>query len=220
MKKFIHLFFICTFIFLGDRSSRASLYRPYIGVSVNYVSITGNFDGETYFIVDDETILVPKINAGIGFGITVGIRFPKTAIDLQFKRSTHDCFLMEEIPSRANFNVIKFIGIKSYIGGSKHIQPYIDFDFSGTWMNVADATYLVSAPQTVKKATYGAIILGLGGGLALTIADRLSFEMEVLPAWYLGTDVTGFRKNNYEIEKFNSFKFDVSLSLIYYFKGN
>jgi len=218
-KNYIVLLLAVAPLLSGVQYSKAFTYRPYLGISANYVLIAGNFDGETYFYIDDETILVPKLDPGFGFGINGGIRFQKGALDFQYKRSTHNCSLLGGTQSRANFNVIKFIGFKSYIGESKIIQPFIDFDFSGTWMRVADATYLESSPQVFKRATYGALILGLGGGLAVKFADKISLELEALPAWYLGTDVTGFRKNNYEIEKFNSFKFDVSAALIYYFKG-
>ena len=194
-------------------------YRPFLGISANYVLIAGSFDGKSYFAADEETILVPKLEPGFGFGINGGYRFRNFSIDFLYKHSSHNCSFIDSTAGKAGFNVIKYLGIKSYLGQSEVFQPFLDFDLSGAWMRVSNASYLESSPREIKKATYGALILGFGGGIALTFAHKLSFEMEILPAWYIGTNAKGIRKVNYEVQKFNSFKLDISTSLIYYFKS-
>ncbi len=209
---------MATFLHSAAQNIPTISYRPYLGVSANNVLITGSFDGESYFAVDEEMILVPKLDPGFGFGVNGGIRFRNFALDFLYKHSLHTCMFMDSTKGRASFNVIKYIGFKSYLGQSEIFQPFLDFDLSGTWMRVTNASYFESSPQVIEKATYGALIFGFGGGIALTFAQKFSFEIEALPAWYIGTDTKGIRKSNYEIQKFNNFKLDISASLIYYFK--
>ena len=220
MKIIVKVLLVAGILFrTGMCNSQTITFRPYLGISANYVLITGNFDGESYFAVDDEVILVPKLDPGFGFGINGGIRFQKSALDFLYKRSMHNCSFIDSTGGKATFNVIKFIGFKSYLGKVSAIRPFLDFDFSGAWMRVTHASYLESNLQDDAKATYGSLILGFGGGVEATITDRIHIELEALPAWYLGTDVTGIRKDNYEVQKFNSFKFDISVSFIYYFNA-
>ncbi len=220
MKKFqLFLFLFVAVSFSTAQDNQIVNIRSYLGTSFNTVIITGSFNGEDYFPLENEIVLVPKLDLGYGFGINGGFRFQRASLDFAFKRSSHHCSFMDGTLGIASFNVIKFIGIKTYIGNSPIIKPLLDFDLSGTWMRVTDASYQEISPEVVDRATFGAIILGIGGGLAIEPGKHIGIEIEVLPAYYMGTDVKGILKSNYETSQFNSFKLDASIGLIYYFRA-
>jgi len=192
-------------------------FRYYLGGSAEFVMIAGSFDGESFFEIDNQVIMVPKIDPGFGFGINGGFRFGNFAIDFQYKRSGHNATLMDGSSTTCNMNVIKFLGFKSYMGNTHLIKPFIDFDLSGSWIKIAEASYWYDSPANLTWASFGAVILGLGIGTEIRPHKRIGIEIECLPAWYVGTDTKGIERINYEITKFGNFKLDGSLSLIYYF---
>jgi hypothetical protein len=220
MKKIYFILILFPLIVvLHAQDYQAFSIRSYLGVSTYAVFIAGNFDGNSHFPLDNEVVMVPKLSPGYGFGIIGGFRFPKASLDFCYKRTAHSCSFVDNSLGEAAFNVIKFLGVKLYAGNSPAIKPFFDIDLSGTWMRVTNASFSDVDPDILGKASFGAIIFGLGAGLALEPGKHIGIEIEVLPAWYMGTDVKGILKSDYEVTGFNSFKFDTGICLIYYFKS-
>ena len=75
MKKLFLSLPILIFVLVYNVYSQDISFRPFLGVSANYIILTGSFDGESFFETENEIIFVPKIEPNFGFGVQGGIRF-------------------------------------------------------------------------------------------------------------------------------------------------
>lgn len=151
----------------------------YVGVTVPYNTIGGDFDGETALIAPGEVILVPKVESNYGWGILIGGRGPSSAIELSYLRSTHDVTWLGA-KGEADYNMVN-LDFKGFFLADKPTQPYLLLGLCFPWLVVKDASADVYGD--VGDATFKGIGLNLGGGLAYYLHPKVSISGGVIYRW-------------------------------------
>lgn len=191
----------------------------YGGLRSEYMNLSGDFNGDTWFVTDAASIFVPEIEPGIALGGQFGVRFRRFSWDLGYQVSTHDYNHVEGFSGSLNMHNIKFFGITAYLRKSSGVlNPYIGFDFSGTWININEGAIGINSHEGESgKAYFGGLVTGLGLGIEVIPAKNFSLKIETIPSWLILTDVKGITKDYWEVEQFSGFKINGSVGLYYYF---
>jgi len=229
MKK-LFLILAISSIFFNSRAQQLadSLFYGYIGVQYYDALLMGHFNGNSYFNPQGEMIGVPKLSNGMGGGIKLGYMLNTFSIELAYILTVHDhattmfydsadAVISKDTCGKAFVNALKIIDIKAYFNKGKKVEFYTEFNFGGTWIKVKNVSYAFSDSSKLGDATYGALLLGIGGGIIWCPAKRVGINLGVLPEWYIGTDVKGIKKENYEIEKFHNFRLAFDCGVTYNF---
>ncbi|MFO7658500.1 MAG: hypothetical protein R6W78_15690 [Bacteroidales bacterium] len=220
MKKVVFLtclFFSLTKVYSQDRNYGFAV-GFYSGIKVEYFTYQGDFNGKTFFYTDAAEIFVPKIEPGIAYGLQLGFKFRGASWDFGYQLSSHHYSHENGYSGTMLIHLIKCSGFTVYLNPPKKIRPYLGFDFSSTWMHIKDGAYGIDSYSGQNdKSYYGGLIFGLGAGLELNISKKFSFHLESIPSWLFLTDVKGITKKYWEVEKFSSFRPNISAGLYYNF---
>jgi hypothetical protein len=195
--------------------------QPYTGISTDYIILTGDFDGKSFFITEEETILVPKLKPAIGFGILFGIKMGNGAIDFAYHITKMDYTSMEDgFSGKSTTHLIRYLSFKKYFTTSseKKIKPYLDFDLSIAFSHFEKISYALYDKSEIRSANYGGVIFGAGIGTKIDLTKNLALDLKILPEIYIGTDIRSEDSERYEIKKFYNFLLVNSIGLNYYFK--
>jgi hypothetical protein len=193
--------------------------QPYIGISADYIILTGGFDGKSYFQTTSERILVPKLTPSMGFGLQFGARIGTGAVDFAYYFARLPYTSMEDGFSGTSTNhFIRFLGFKKFLSYSaeKMIQPYIDVDLSASVSHFEKISYSFSNPSVFKSANYGGILIGIGAGTLFRLSEHMALDIKVLPELFIGTDVKPKNGTDYNIKKFNNLFIISSFGVNYY----
>ena len=200
------------------------ILQPFIGVSADFIILTGNFDGQSLFSLpeSDQVILVPKLSPGPGFGVQFGIRSKHVEVDWAYNLSMMKYTSLDaELSGTSTNHFIRLLGVKGYLGQSvdKKVKPYIYFDWSLAISHFENLSYLSteSNKANATSANYMGMIVGLGIGLQYNVVKNLAFDLRILPEYYFGTDVKSKGFRDYPIKKFNNFLLVSSIGINYYF---
>jgi len=195
--------------------------QPYTGVSADYIILTGSFDGESFFITEEETILVPKLKPAIGFGVLFGIKMGNGAIDFAYHITRMDYTSLEDgFSGKSTTHLIRYLSFKKYFTTSseKKLKPYLDFDLSVAFSHFDKISYPLNNKSEIRSANYGGVIFGAGIGAKIDLTKSLALDLKILPEFYIGTDIKSEDSKRYEIKKFYNFLLINSIGLNYYFK--
>lgn len=195
--------------------------QPYTGISADYILLKGSFDGESFFITEEETILVPKLKPAIGFGILFGIKMGNGAIDFAYHITRMEYTSMEDgFSGRSTTHLIRYLSFKKYFitSSEKKLKPYLDFDLSVAFSHFEKISYPLNNKSEIRSANYGGVIFGAGIGSKIDLTKSLALDLKILPELYLGTDIKSEDSKRYEIKKFSNFLLVNSIGLNYYFK--
>jgi hypothetical protein len=205
----------------SDSDFQGITLQPYIGISADYILLTGNFDGRSFFTLPtNELILVPKLDPAPGFGVQIGIRSKHVEFDWAYNISMMKyTSLTDGFSGTSTNHFIRLLGVKGYIGRSteKKVKPYVYFDWSMAASHFEKLAYNSSDPSNFKSANYLGMIVGLGAGLQMNIVKNLALDLRVLPEYYFGTDIKSKGERDYPIKKFNNFLLINSFGINYYF---
>lgn len=152
----------------------------YMGITLPYNTIGGDFEGNSMLIGPDEIILVPKVEGDFGWGIALGGRGKKWAGELSYLRSTHNVTWLGA-QGEAVYNLVT-LDFKRYFLVDKSVQPYILLGWiPSAWLTVKDGSADVFG--RVGDATFIEIFsagLDLGGGLAFYLHPRVAINTGIL----------------------------------------
>ena len=194
--------------------------QPYIGISADYILLTGSFDGKSFFQTTDETILVPKLSPSIGFGVQFGVKIGNGALDFAYHISRMEyTSMVDGFSGKSTNHFIRYLGFKRYFNSfeEKKVKPYLDFDLSMSFSHFEKISYSLNNQSDYKSANYGGVIIGAGIGSLINLTKNLALDFKVLPEVYIGTDVKPEGGTDYTIKKFNNFLLINSFGLNYYF---
>lgn len=156
--------------FFGGASSPEAKEGWYIGLDYVHTAIDGDFDGRKYYTSGIDTILVPDIDPGNGFGLRVGYVLPTNfSIEVGLTHTKHDATWLF-FPLDVEHNELS-VDIKYSFGGDESkLRPYLRGGLSAHNLNVERGTNLTS---TAELSGAG---LNLGGGVDYYITPKLSFD--------------------------------------------
>lgn len=150
----------------------------YVGPTLPYNTISGDFDGNTLLASTTEIIAVPKVESGFGFGALLGVRFKKGALELSYLRSEHDATWLGGKGTVA-YNIVD-IDFKIYPSVDSPIQPYLLLGMGFPWLVVHDGS---ASGTAVGDATLTGIGLNIGGGLSYYLHPTICVNGGVIYRW-------------------------------------
>jgi len=152
----------------------------YLGIAVPNHSIGGDFEGNSFLYSASEIDLIPKVQDGYGWGIILGGRFSKGAIELSYLRSTHDISFDGDIIGEATYHIINIDG-KYYFLTDKPIQPFLLGGFCFPWLVAENSSF--DGSNWGNTTFKGAIGLNLGGGIAAYLNPKVSVSLGLIYRW-------------------------------------
>jgi hypothetical protein len=86
---------ILLIICFSELKSQETYINPYLGLSADYIILTGSYDGKSFFQTDSKIILVPELKPSPDFKAFFGIKMSRTTIDFAYHFSKMDSTSME-----------------------------------------------------------------------------------------------------------------------------
>jgi hypothetical protein len=147
----------------------------YLGVTGNYNTIGGDFDGKTVEGSFNEVVAVPKVDDALGVGIVLGYRAQKGAIELSYVRSQHDTTFLGYPLGDATYNTINVDG-KYFFNSDQPLQPFLLLGMCFPWLKVKNSSVSSEDFETLQSgdATFYGIGLNLGTGIAYYLNPRVA----------------------------------------------
>lgn len=97
----------------------------YIGITIPYTTVNGDFDGKSYMVDWQEVVyLVPKVESNFGWGFLFGIRRQKFAGEFRYIESTHNVSSLVG-KNKAKYHLVTFNFKYHFLSEGKPIQPYV-----------------------------------------------------------------------------------------------
>jgi hypothetical protein len=189
----------------------------YMGLSLPYNTIGGDFNGDTALVGSSDIILIPSIDDGYGFGISLGITSGQFAGEISYLRTTHDASF-QGAKGDVEYNMVNLEG-KYYFLAHKRTQPYLLWDLSFPWLTIVDGSVtLPPSPPSVGDATLTGIGFNLGTGIAYYLHPRVSINAGInyRLVWYTraeGVVEEGKLEDSIDGSGFN---FNVGIAYIFY----
>lgn len=160
----------------------------YIGIAIPYNTVGGDFDGETLLTLQDsDTIAVlPKIESNYGYGILLGVREARTALEFSYLWSNHKG-TFQGVESEVEYYLFNIDG-KYYFLSDKPIQPYLLGGMTCHRLVVKNGkTTCDISCQTggnyANDAVWQGVGLNLGSGIAFYLHPRWSLSGGIIYRW-------------------------------------
>jgi hypothetical protein len=188
----------------------------YVGLSLPYNNIEGDFNGDTALVGASDIILVPSIENGFGFGISLGVTSGQFAGEINYLRTTHDGNF-QGAKGDVEYNLVNLDG-KYYFLAHKRVQPYLLMGLSFPWLTIVDGSATLSPTPSVGDATLNGIGLNLGTGIAYYLHPRISINAGIIYRPLLYTRAEGVVGEG-ELEDTidgSGFNFSVGIAYIFY----
>jgi hypothetical protein len=159
-------------------SAQVSQYSKegfYVGLSMPYVSMGHDFDGETVFVGASDVVLVPEVDSNFGLGVAVGMRAANASFELNYIKSSHDAtfagFTGDVEYQQFGFDV-------RMLHGRKEGQPYLLFGLFFPQLVLKDGS--ATAGGSIGDASYRGMGGNLGAGFLYHLHPRFALDFGVL----------------------------------------
>lgn len=157
----------------------------YIGGSMAYGSIEGDFNGESWYGAPGEVFLVPKIESDTGFGITIGGKSDNLGWRICYLQIDHEASYAGEkgeVTSKlTNIDVLGYFNKEPF-------QPYFALGLIFAGVNFKDGA---ESSYRVDNARYMGYGINLGLGAEFFINSNISLFGEVDWRYISFTSVEG-----------------------------
>lgn len=160
----------------------------YMGMFLAQASVGGNFDDSRYYVSGGTLYDVPKVDDGQGFGIAMGGRFQRFAIEMLYQRTTHDTHtsFVDIGDQKAYYNTIDF-NFKFDLAAESRMRPYFLVGFGLPWITIENSEY----DGSYSDETFSGIAGNLGAGVAYFFTPRLCLNGEAIYRWASFSNVDG-----------------------------
>ncbi len=173
---------ICSIVVLIISSSYAQKKENgfYLDVHLAYNSVGSDFNGESALIALDDAFAVPNFEAGIGFGLSVGIRYEELYVELAFQRTEHN-YTWVGIKGDATHSIWS-MNLRKLFFKDSSVQPF----FQLGWMPVMPIRVNDGAFLSSENIISDAIFIGdianfnVGGGIEFSIKPKISARLNVV----------------------------------------
>ncbi len=171
--------------YLGSFNVQDGFYLEFFGIRN---SIGGDFDDTSYLYRWDTIYDVPKVDAGYGFGASLGLRTDNAAFEVSYQRSTHDTFssFTEIGEQEASLSILDF-NAKFDIFEKDRVRPYLLVGLGLPWLTIPDSMI----DTTYNDETFYGISGNLGVGLAYYFNPKVCITGGMIYRWLYFTSVEG-----------------------------
>lgn len=153
----------------------------YLGLYLTQNNMSGDFDDSTLFAAPGEILDVPDVDDGSGFGIVLGGRTPKGALEIGYQRSKHDVSGVLYGEGEATYNVIDF-NFKIDVLKREKIRPYVLLGFGIPWLTIEDDLYNIVTGSS-EDATFTGFALNAGAGVGYYFRPQWAVTGGVIYRW-------------------------------------
>ena len=139
----------------------------YLGLQAVHNSMSDDdfaADG-TILTVPGDLFDLPEVDAGTGFGVVLGMKRDRVALELGYQRSSHDTssfFVVAPGESEASYNVID-LNFKVDVLARDKLRPYILFGFGIPWLTIDGSAF---DGTKYYDETFHGFAFNLGAGVA------------------------------------------------------
>ncbi|MEZ5073015.1 MAG: hypothetical protein R2751_19230 [Bacteroidales bacterium] len=205
----------------------------FVELGTSFDWIVGSFNGNSWFELDEGILLVPKIQAHPGVGITLGYLVEPPGLGTEqrqgnpfgmsfsyYRSSGTYTTLESDYQGECTLHLVRYLGFIGYPGfdSQRRLHPFFDLDFSMLAARFETIAHPFGDMDSPMPGKYVGIIFGMGGGLSLDVAPHFALNAEVLPQFLAGSSVKAEEWERADIKKFGNFMLHSTLSLRYYFK--
>jgi hypothetical protein len=176
----------------------------YIGIQGNYLSFGGDtFNDQTAqmaLYTVSETMWVPKLSTGFGFGALLGFREGDFGMDLGFLKSSFDGTIYGDVydSSLTMFN----LNFKLWLSETTQLQPYLNLGVELCSLTATGAAELNASPYTLGDTYLTGMSVALGGGISYYFIPEIALNLGVNYHILLYTNVSGPLDTSYEMEDY------------------
>jgi len=134
----------------------------------------GDLDGESV-LLGPSTVLLPSMDAGVGFNVGFGVRTFSDAFELTYDHGFHSGSFqgasLDSIDHVVNFDWKHFFLI------DRRVQPYTLLGFNIPWLDIEDGAH---KGAKVGDATLYGFGMNLGGGAAYYLTPQMSIYFQAV----------------------------------------
>ncbi len=145
----------------------------FLSACVPFVNVGSDMDGATAYGAPGEAIVVPALDDGFGFGLSMGLRAPSVSFEIGYQRTFHDwTSSFVDVPSgEAVLNSVN-LDTRFYLTGDKaRLQPFLLLGVCFPWLDVERGS--ASAGHGYGDVTYIGVGANVGGGLTYYVTSQL-----------------------------------------------
>ena len=186
----------------------------YLGVYFTDARMFGDFDNTVSYYGYDEIYEVPYVDDGTGFGVVLGARTEKGAVELGYQRTRHDTISLGG--DEASYNIID-LNFKVDVFARDQVRPYILFGFGFPWLTIENGLaeldydyYLDDYVLSFDDATFFGFALNTGAGLAYYFHPQWAVTGGVIYRWNWFTSAEGSDLDDNLLER--AFCFNVGIA--------
>jgi opacity protein-like surface antigen len=152
----------------------------YVSALLPYSTVGGDFGGDTALVGLDEAIIVPELDGGFGYGLGLGWRLRRLALELNYMQTSHDATVLGMEMDPASVHAVNF-DMKYFLMVEQRFQPFLLFGLGLGWIDLPGAS--VNSSGSVGDATLRGLCLDLGGGASYYLRDDLSLDFGLSYRW-------------------------------------
>ena len=204
IKKLLIIIVLNLFVFVVTSAvyAQGSKYvkeGSYLGGYLTNNQMFGDFDNTRSYYALDEILDVPYVDDGTGFGVVLGSRVPKGAVEFGYQRTRHDTIsILNMSEGEAFYNVID-LNFKVDVFARNRTRPYLLFGIGFPWLTIEDGLieldydygiddYVISS---VDDATYFGFALNAGAGVAYYFHPQWAVTGGLIYRWNWFTSAEG-----------------------------
>ena len=143
----------------------------FIGGVYASLSLGGGLNGRDVLADSDETIIIPSLRRGSGFGIIFGRSMEGMRFEIVYQQTKHDAFWQGFIETSTNH--IVDLNMKYCFMRKSIVQPFLLLGIGGEWFSVPDGS---ASDTLVGDSSYRGVTFNPGGGLAFYVHPRVAIS--------------------------------------------
>ena len=213
----LNLFFLVSASVVYAQGSSYVKEGTYLGINLTDARMSGDFDNTVSYYGYDDVYDVPYVDDGTGFGVVLGARVPKGAVEFSYQRTRHDTIsLLTLSEGEATYNIID-LNFKLDVFARDQVRPYILFGFGFPWLTVENGHaeleydyYLDEYDYSFDDETFFGFALNAGAGLAYYFHPQWAVTGGVIYRWNWFTSAEGSDLDDNLLEK--AFCFNVGIA--------
>ena len=169
-------------------SVKEGIYLELFGV---YNQVGGDFDDSSVLVSFPTIYDIPDVDPGIGFGLALGRRYDKGAIEVSYQRSTHDTTssFIGVGEQKGYLNTLD-LNFKIDVFAKEKIRPHILLGFGFPWLTITDSQVELYGVKN-KDETFSGLSGNIGFGLSQFMNPQMCVTAGVMYRYMMFTSVDG-----------------------------
>ena len=163
----------------------------YVGGSLVHNSIGADFDGKTvyYYEAGSQYNVLPEVDSDFGFGLFIGYRLERWAMELSYQRVVHDTYSVVTGNQNGEYNVID-LNVKVDIFPQGRFRPYALIGIGAPWFDIEN-NRTNDGGATWTDETFKGYSVNGGLGFAYYLNSRWFLTAGAMYRWQHFRDVDG-----------------------------